>query len=270
MMLADGRVERYFAANAVFWKDVYGRTDVFSGIIRRRQAIALKWIDGLHLEPRTPVLEVGCGAGSLSLALAQRGMTVQAIDSVPAMVVQTRRRVHDARLGQAVNVRVDDVHRLGFADASFSVVAAFGELPWLHSPSRAIDEMARVLKPGGWMVLSADNRARLPALLDPLRNPALDGIKRTTKAALHGSRASEGCRPRADRRKDVDRMLALAGLGKRASVSCGFGPLTFFWRRVLPERLESALEPRLQALADRGIPGMASAGWHYLVLAQKP
>ena len=269
MKLADRRVEQYFAANAPFWKDVYGQTDVFSSTMRRRHAIALRWLEHLNLEPGTRVLEVGCGAGLLSVALAQRGMSVHAIDPVPAMVVEARRSADQAHVGHAMSIRVGDAHRIHFADASFTVVAALGVLPWLRDPAQAIDEMARVLKPGGWLVMSADNRARLPVLLDPVRNPALDGVKQTIKHWIVGPRADVGPRPRADRRRDVDRMLHEAGLRKRAGVTCGFAPLTFLWRRVLPERIELRLERWLQALADRGLPGIRSTGWHYVVLAEK-
>ena len=269
MKLADGRVEHYFASNAPFWKDVYGQTDVFSGTMRRRHAIALSWIERLNLEPGTRVLEVGCGAGLLSVALAQRGMSVQAIDPVPPMVVEARRSAEEAHVGHAMSVRVGDAHRLHFVDGSFTLVAALGVLPWLRDPEQAIQEMARVLKPGGWLVLSADNRDRLPDLLDPVRNPALTGVKRTIKGWLLGTRASAAPRARADRRKDVDCMLDEAGLRKLAGVTCGFAPLTLFWRRVLPERIEARVERWLQALADRGLPGIRSTGWHYIVLAEK-
>src|ERR1700737_1697943 len=129
--------------------------------------------------------------------------------------------------------------------------------------------MGRVLKPGGWLILSADNRARLFTLLDPVRIPALDPIKRTIKRALFGARALTGLRPRADRLKDVDRMLAEAGLDKVAGATCGFGPLTLLWQRILPDRVEVGLERRVQALADQDVPVIRSLGWHYLVLAQK-
>ena len=239
MKLADGRVEQYFASNAPFWKEVYGQTDVFSGTMRRRHAIALSWIERLNLEPGTRVLEVGCGAGLLSVALAQRGMSVQAIDPVPPMVVEARRSAEEAHVGHAMSVRVGDAHRLHFVDGSFTLVAALGVLPWLRD------------------------------LLDPVRNPALTGVKRRIKGWLQGARGTAAPRARADRRKDVDRMLEQAGLRKLAGVTCGFAPLTLFWRRILPERIEVRVERWLQALADRGLPGIRSTGWHYIVLAEK-
>lgn len=264
-----GRVQQYFASEAPYWKDVYQSSDIFSTIIQRRHAIALAWIDRLALAPMTPVLEVGCGAGLLSVALCQRNLAVQAVDPVPAMVAQARRCAAGAGLGGHLRVDVGDAHALGFETATFQLVTALGVLPWLHSPGQAVREMARVLKPGGWLIISADNWARLIVLLDPARNPLLNPLKRTVKRALLGARALEGCRPRADRHADVDRMLRPAGLSVVDRTTCGFGPLTIVWQRFLPNRLELAMERRLQALADRRVPGIRSLGWHSLVLAKR-
>ena len=59
------------------------------------------------------------------------------------------------------------------------------------------------------------------------------------------------------------------GPGGGPSMTCGFGPLTLFHRRVVPHRLGAALERGCRWLADRGVPGIRSAGWHYMVLARK-
>lgn len=64
-------------------------------------------------------------------------------------------------------------------------------------------------------------------------------------------------------------MLGDAGLRVMAHTTCGFGPLTLFHRQVMPERLSSALDRRLQALADRRVAGIHALGWHHMVLARK-
>ena len=66
---AGALVEQYFESDAAFWSDVYHRADIFSVGIQRRQATALTWVDGLGLPLQTPILEVGCGTGMLSVAL---------------------------------------------------------------------------------------------------------------------------------------------------------------------------------------------------------
>ncbi len=263
------RVERLFESDADFWNNVYRGSDVFSAVIQRRYATAAGWVDQLSLAAGEPVLEVGCGAGVLAVELAQRLMTVYAVDSVEAMVALTRRRAAEAGVQPRLHVDLGDTHALEFADATFGLVIALGVLPWLHSPARAVNEMARVLKPGGWLILSADNRDCLVDRLDPLRNPLLAPIKRAVKRALKRPDPPVACVPRGDRRRDTDQMLAGTGFRKIRGLTCGFGPLTLFHRRVVPHRLGAALERGCQWLADRGVPGIRSAGWHYMVLAQK-
>jgi ubiquinone/menaquinone biosynthesis C-methylase UbiE len=262
-------VEEFFESDAAFWKVVYGRSDVFSATIQRRHAIALAWTDRLGLASETPVLEVGCGAGLLAVALGQRGLSVQAVDPAPAMVAQAQRRATEGGVGQRVRVSTGDVHALDLPDASVELVIALGVLPWLHTPERAVQEMARVLTPGGWLILSSDNRSALVDLLDPLRNPALAPLKVALKRTLGVGQPPAECPPRADRRKDTDRTLLASGLRKVDDTTCGFGPLTIFRRQLLPAGLGAGLERRLQALADRRVPLVRAAGWHYMVLAQK-
>jgi ubiquinone/menaquinone biosynthesis C-methylase UbiE len=231
--------------------------------------MALAWADRLPLGPGAPALEVGCGAGVLSVALAQRGLSVQALDPAPAMAALARRRAAEAGVDSQMTVCLGDAHALPFADASFELVMSLGVLPWLHSPARAVAEMARTLKPGGWLIASFDNRASLVHFLDPLRNPALAPFKRLVKRALGRAAVGAVQPPRADRQRDADRMLGQAGLSRVDDATCGFGPLTVCWRPVLSGGAGVAVERRLQALADRGIPGIRSVGWHYLVLARK-
>ena len=64
-------------------------------------------------------------------------------------------------------------------------------------------------------------------------------------------------------------MLGDAGLQVVARTTCGFGPPTLFHRRLIPQRLASDLDRRLQALADRRVAGIHALGWHHMVLARK-
>jgi hypothetical protein len=53
------------------------------------------------------------------------------------------------------------------------------------------------------------------------------------------------------------------------STTCGFGTFTFFKKRALPHRVGLALDHRLQALVDGGVPVVRALGHHYMVLATK-
>ena len=70
-----------------------------------------------------------------------------------------------------VRIHAADVHALPFQAHTFDLVVAIGVIPWLHSERVALQEMQRVLKPGGYLLVTADNNARLNRILDPRSSP---------------------------------------------------------------------------------------------------
>ncbi len=274
------QVTQRFAVHARAWQDHYQSSDLPSRIYQRRHARTLALLDQLNLPAGSPALEVGPGAGYTTVALARRGLTVTAIDATPALLELTRRQVEAADLplpgtGQGqVGLLLGDTHQLPVADARFEVAVALGVLPWLHTPAQGVAELARVLRPGGHLIVSADNHARLTHRLDPWRNPALRPIRPAVKALLEVAKLREprdrGVAATYHRTEEVDRLLVGAGLERRGGVTLGFGPLTLFGHPVLPPRPGQWVDRRLQQLADRGVPWLRSAGAHYLVMARKP
>lgn len=255
------------------WEEVYQRDDLFSVIHQDRQARALDWIDGLGLPPRSPVLEVGPGAGFMTVALAQREFAVHAADTTPRLLDVARQRVAAAGLESRARLLLADAHHLPFADREFALVVALGVVPWLRSAPVAVAEMARVLRPGGYLVLNADNSGRLALLLDPRRNPALAPARLAAKSLLHSTgvlQPAEQARVTAHRLAGFDALLSRAGLELLKRSTFGFGPFTMFGLPVASGRLGIRLNTSLQRLADQGVPGFRSAGAQYLVLARAP
>src|SRR6266446_7867671 len=184
MNVPQQQVNAYFQSQSAYWEDIYSSSGVQGEIYRDRQAAALAWIDSLSLMPGSRVLEIGCGAGFLSVALAQRGLRVQAIDPAEAMVELARRHAVESGTAELLSLAVGDVSALTFEDGCFDLVIAIGVIPWLEQPESAIQEMARVIRPGGHVILTADNRAGLVVLLDPWYNPALRPFMSLVKGAL--------------------------------------------------------------------------------------
>lgn len=266
-------VNAYFQTQSSYWKEIYERRTVYGEIYRARHGAVLARVDGLALAPGSRVLEVGCGAGFLSVALAQRGLRVHAIDSAESMVELTRQHAIESEIGDLLSVQVGDVNALAFADDSFDLVVAIGVTSWLEHPELAIQEMARVTKPDGYVILTDGNQAALHLLLDPLMNPLLKPFRKGVKGLLEGigllKPSPKPMMAALHTRRFIDMALRKARLVKVRGLTIGFGPFTFLYCKVIPESLGIALHHRLQGLANRNMPIFRSTGMSYLVLARK-
>ena len=109
---------------------------------------------------KTRVLDLGCAAGRNAVLLAQKGFDIEALDASPAMAAKTRERLAPI-LGVSEaqrRVRVGRMDSLSFAaEASFPLVVALGIYHCAQSRAewdRALAETARVLAPGGRLLVS--------------------------------------------------------------------------------------------------------------------
>lgn len=267
------RVNEYFTEESQFWKDIYQQNDVYAAVHQLRRGLVLDWIDKMGPLPGLSALDIGCGAGLATLALAERGFTVTAMDSVQAMLDQTRHVVSKAGLERRVRIILGDSQELSFKDSSFSLVLALGVIPWLHSPERALLEMARVLKPGGYLIVSADNRWRLNHVLDPQRIPLLTPVRRKVRLTLEKWRLLKTCKCRWLNQfhslHEFNCLLNLTGLEKKKQMTFGFGPFTFLNMQLFPSSAGIKVHKYLQGLAERNFPVIRSVGCQYLVLARK-
>jgi SAM-dependent methyltransferase len=110
------------------------------------------------------VLEVGCGAGQMSERVRDEvGAQIVAIDSSERMVELTRQR--------GIEAYVADVQELPFGDAEFDCVFAGWLLYHVLDRERAINECARVLRPGGRFVTATLADENMSDLWDFLGSP---------------------------------------------------------------------------------------------------
>ena len=99
------------------------------------------------------MLEVGVGTG-LSLKYYGAGVEVTGIDYSHEMLAKAKRRVTEERLTHVRELRQMDARALDFPDRSFDSVAALHVLSVVPEPERVMAEIARVLRPGGRLVIS--------------------------------------------------------------------------------------------------------------------
>lgn len=119
--------------------------------------VRLRYVAGRVRLRDAEVLDVGCGGGLLSEALAGEGARVTAIDLAPDLLKMAR--LHGLESGVRVEYRLAPVETL--ADerpASFDAITCMEMLEHVPDPASVIDACARLLKPGGTLVLSTLNR----------------------------------------------------------------------------------------------------------------
>ncbi len=266
------RVTEHFEQRAAWWDRIYREESLEGRILLRRQQVALSWIDALALRNGSRILEVGCGAGTAAVELAKRGHRVYALDRSRAMVHRTRDHAAASDVGALVSPLVGDAHRLMFPAGTFDLVIAIGVLSWLQTPEAVIDEMARVVRSGGHVVVTMLNSLDVARLLDPGRNPALvpaKSVLRLVASALGRPRPGR-LRPKRYPGWSFRRRLRRSGLIPIRQATVGFGPFTFVGRRLLPAHWSVQVDQTLQRRADNHRMLLRSAGRLYLVLARKP
>lgn len=141
-MSTDGVVRAYAR-----WAPVYDV--VFGRVFRQGRAAAVHAAEQIGGR----VLEVGVGTG-ISLPDYARSSRLTAIDISEAMLAKARERVRRLGLTNVEAITVDDAESLSFADEVFDVVVAQYVVTAVPHPERALDEFARVCRPGGEIVIT--------------------------------------------------------------------------------------------------------------------
>lgn len=270
---AQRSIDEHFSRVAPLWQELYSRNDVFSIIHRERRDIAVELIESQRLESGSHVLDVGCGAGVLTIELARRRFVIEALDSVPAMVELTDKAAEAAGVSSRVHVVEGNAHQLTFETGTFDGVAAMGVTPFLHSLPEALAEMSRVLKPGGLLVVNSDNCWRLSHLLDPLVSPVFAWLRAAVKWFLTLIRlrkaSQESSLVHMYSNRQFDRLLRDAGFEVVETRALGFGPFTLFQRKLLPDRLGVSVHRFLQDLAEKRLSILRTFSTQHVVLARK-
>ena len=129
-------------------------------------------IDALNCRPGDTILEVGVGTG-LSLPLYPNDVKITGIDISTEMLEKARTRVEEGSLSQVQAVLEMDAEDLRFPDSNFDKVVAMYVVSVVSDPSRVVEEMRRVCKPGGEIFIVNHFRARNPVIrvLEGLLSP---------------------------------------------------------------------------------------------------
>jgi SAM-dependent methyltransferase len=110
-------------------------------------------VDLAPSDPEARWVEVACGPGLIARALAPRVDSVLGLDLTPAMVEKARADAAAAGV-ENVSFELGDATALGLPDDAFDGAITRFSLHHIPAPVRVLEEMRRVVKPGGWVVVS--------------------------------------------------------------------------------------------------------------------
>jgi ubiquinone/menaquinone biosynthesis C-methylase UbiE len=216
-----------------------------------QKQLVLEMLEGAHGR----LLDLGCGPAVMEEALVARGFSVRGIDASEAMIEHGKARIAASGLAERCSLAVGDVTRLGGADGFYDAVLSMGLLEYLPHYGPALQEIHRVLRPGGIVVLTVPNR------MSPYH---------ASRRAYHGARSLLG-----RRRHDavtvnpcipwqLDRLLERHGFRTLERRGCNF---IFF---PLHDKLPAASDALNRALWPLArTPLGCVAGAQYIVKARK-
>ena len=124
-----------------------------TGIFQRSYDILVQ--DILSYRKEGDLLDVGTGPGWLLIKLYRQSPTlrVHGIDISPAMVAKAQANVHEDRLSSVIEIKRGDACTIPYGDGFFDVVVSTGSIHHWKEPVRALNEIYRVLKDGGYALM---------------------------------------------------------------------------------------------------------------------
>lgn len=125
-------------------------------ILRNLAKGRLSWFDQALDWRGKEVLDLGCAGGFMAEAIAQRGAKVTAID--PAQKAIEIARIHAEREQLSIKYDVGVGENLPYADQTFDIVVCVDVLEHVSDLNQVINEITRVLKPGGYLAYDTINR----------------------------------------------------------------------------------------------------------------
>jgi ubiquinone/menaquinone biosynthesis C-methylase UbiE len=122
-----------------------------------------KLVELCHIDEGKYVLDVGCGAGATPCFLAKwYGCRVVGVDISAAMIERSRERAKREGVADRVEFRVADAQDLPFEDDLFDAVITESVTAFPDDKQRAVDEYARVTRPGGYVGLNESTWRKVP------------------------------------------------------------------------------------------------------------
>lgn len=271
------RVNAFFGGNTSWQGGLYREgTDYFARVIARRKAYAVDMLRSLP-GARGKALDIGCGSGVYLVELLSLGFDATGMDRSGEMLAASRKTLESEPHGSQVRLVHGDIEQLPFGNEEFDLVLCIGVMGYLLSDERAVAEMRRILKPGGFLLINLTNMYSLSDIDYHIRQglKRILGIpvKREPDDPPYAMRSPWMMRERGYQFKaynlhTYEQFLATRSLRKIEAMTFGFEFRLLRRMKFIPEPFLDGLELLLERLL-RKVPILSSLGWVYTGLFER-
>lgn len=116
------------------------------------------------ISDKDKILDAGCGSANHTMRLAKKKFTITAIDFSASVLEIAKKNLSDLNLLDTVTLQQEDLTALSFADNTFDIAYCWGVLMHIPDVEAAIKELCRVVKSGGYIIVSETNKNSIEAL----------------------------------------------------------------------------------------------------------
>ena len=265
MAKADGMdnhkrvVASTFSGSKEFWTNIYDtNTKAISkcysiDMIRRKDAV-FHLLSKYTSHPALRILDVGCGPGIFVGEAASRGYNIVGVDITEPMVSGARDATN--KFGsQIIGYAQGDIENLPFRNNSFDVIFCIGVLSYLAEDAKSINELKRVVKIEGFVIVGLPNWLRLPILFDPYYYLHRVFTYVWKKKLFHDrNQESELIGLKEYRRYfawKLNNLFKNFNLNILEIKTIGFGPMTFWRKEFIPYKQSLKFSQLLEKLSSK-------------------
>lgn len=163
-------IKGHFSKRSKYWDSLYNDTDgkqTFTKFeLRRRKEIVFNFIEKSNSENINRVLDLGCGAGHYLAQLYSMGFECFGADISEEMLKITRKKFISNQIDNVILIN-SGCDKLPVESNYFDLIICIGVLEYLDNEKRALLEMKRIIKPGGFVIVTFPNFYKLRNLLNP-------------------------------------------------------------------------------------------------------
>lgn len=145
-------IEFFNAASKKYLEEYERKTsEGYSFRVRREKTLAVI----SEAKEGKKALDIGCGPGIMAEGLLKKNYSVACVDAAPSMINLVKEKFSS---NPKITAETGDVNKLNFSDNSFDLVITMGLLEYLGDQEKALQEIRRVAKTGGQIIITFPNK----------------------------------------------------------------------------------------------------------------